>query len=497
MGVIRRQSAFSSVSLYAGIGLGFILSLYIYPQFLETEEIGLVRVLVDMAKLISPFLLLGVPGTFVRYYPYFSNDDKVLASFRYLSLLVSGVGTIFALLLFYFLEPVLVASFAENSPLLGEFFVWLPILIFLLGGVSLLRAYYRSDYNITIPNVYEVIVLKFLFIGAVLVYFYMDLTVEWLVYMYILAHALIFLGLLITYARGGRLRLNKDLSLIDPELRKEMIPYGLFVIANMVSGSMIVNIDSWMLASLSGLSATGIYAIALSIGMVIELPRRSITQIAVPVIANAWKNNNMGNIRDIYHKTSLNQLIAGGVIFILVWTNVDDLFRLIPNGELYSAGKWVVFFIGISKLFSIATGCNIEILQVSEHYRYSLWTRILLIATAIVTNLYFIPRYGITGAAVATAITFFSNNIILFLIVWFKLGLQPFKRTNLYALLWLGVIYLITVYLPYPFELPLVLMALRTVVVGGMFLAILLRFDFSEDLRQFVLLGLKKAGLRK
>ena len=71
-----------------------------------------------------------------------------------------------------------------------------------------------------------------------------------------------------------------------------MLFYGLYVIANMVGSSLIVNIDTWMLAALSGLSATGIYAIALSIGMVIELPRRTLTQIAVPVIANAWKNNN-------------------------------------------------------------------------------------------------------------------------------------------------------------------------------------------------------------
>lgn len=496
MGVIRRQSAFSSVALYLGIALGFVLSLFVYPRYLEAEEIGLVRVLVDMAKLISPFLLLGIPSTFVRYYPYFSNDENAASAFRYLSLLVSGVGTVFMLLLFYVLEPFLIASFAEKSPLLAAFFRLLPILIFLVGGVSLLRAYYRSDYNITIPNVYEAILLKVFFIAAVLIYYFMELATEWLVYMYILAHALIFIGLLITYARNGKMKLTTDLSLIDPKLRKEMLPYGLFVIANMVSGSMIVNIDSWMLASLSGLSAAGVYTIALSIGMIIELPRRSITQIAVPVIANAWKNQNTQNIRDIYHKTSLNQLIAGGIIFILVWINVDDLFRLIPNGEVYSAGKWVVFFIGISKLFSIATGCNIEILQVSEHYRYSLWTRLALIVTAIGTNIYFIPRYGITGAALATAISFFTNNILLFLIVWFKLKMQPFKWTNFYAVLWLGVIFSVGYFLPYPFDHPLILIAARTIVVGAMFLIVVMRFQFSQDLKEFILLGLKKLGVR-
>ena len=67
MGVIRRQSAFSSIALYAGIGLGFVLSLFVYPRYLKSEEIGLVRVLVDMAKLVSPFLLLGVPNTCLLY----------------------------------------------------------------------------------------------------------------------------------------------------------------------------------------------------------------------------------------------------------------------------------------------------------------------------------------------------------------------------------------------------------------------------------------------
>ena len=497
MGVIRRQSTFSSIILYAGIGLGFVLSLFIYPKFLSTEEIGLVRVLVDMAKFISPFLLLGIPGTFVRYYPYFSENAEQAGAFRYVSLLVTGVGTITMLVLFYLFQPLIIASFAENSPLLQEFFGWLPVLIFMVGGESLLRAYYRSDYQITLPNLYEAVILKLFFIAAVLLYYYLELSVAWLVFFYFLCFALIFLGLLIHFIGEGRWQINRNLNVIDPILRKEMFTYGLFVIANMLSGSMIVNIDSWMLASLAGLKATGVYVIALSIGMVIELPRRSLTQIAVPVIASAMKNNNLQNIKDIYHKTGLNQLIAGGVIFILVWVNVDDLFRLIPNGEIYSEGKWVVFFIGASKLFSIATGCNIEILQVSEHYRYSLWTRIVLIATAVITNLLLIPKYGITGAAIATAISFFTNNIMLFTIVWVKMGLQPFKWTNLYALFWLGVIYLITVYLPYPFEHPLMLMGARTSVVGNTFLFVLMRFEFSSDLREFVELGLKKAGIKK
>lgn len=492
MGVIRRQSAFSSVALYAGIGIGFVLSLYIYPRFLDAEEIGLVRVLVDMARLITPFLLLGMPSTFVRYYPYFSQTEEDKASFRFLSVVITGIGTMLAFALFYLFEPLLRESFADQSPLLEPFFGYLPVLIFMLGGASMMRAYYRSDLSITLPNVYESIVLKVFYASAVLLYFFLDLEVKWLVFMYFLSHTLVFIGLLVQYAGSGRLRFSRNLKRIDSGLMKEMVPYGLFVIANLIGGSMIVKIDSWMLASLSGLSAAGVYSIALSIGIIIELPKRSLTQIAVPVLASAWKNKNMQNVQDIYHKTSLNQLIAGGILFVLVWTNIDDLFAIIPNGDIYSEGKWVVFFIAISKLFAISTGCNLEILQVSEHYRYSLWTKLLLIGVAIATNLYFIPLYGITGAAIATAISFFSNNIILHLVVWFKLGLQPFKAANLYALFWLTVIFLIVYYLPLSFDLPILQMALRIALTGVLFLFVLMRFKFSDDLRELVEVGIRK-----
>lgn len=496
MGVIRRQSAFSSVAIYAGILFGFVLSLYIYPKYLAPDEIGLVKVLVDIAKLISPFLLLGVPSTFVKYYPYFKNSKETAGAFRLLSLLISGFGALLSLILFVAMKPYLESTFTNKAPLLAEFFEWIPILFFLIGGITLLRAFYRSDLNITLPNVYEGIVLRIFMIASILIYFYLDLEVQWLVYLYMMAHALALFGLGLGYYRSGNLRLSTNLKSIEPALRKEMFYFGLFVIANALSGSMIINIDSWMLASLSGLKSAGIYSIAMSIGIIIELPKRSITQIAVPVLANSWKNGNLANIRDVYHKTSLNQMITGGMIFILVWINVDDLFRLIPNGEVYSQGKWVVFYIGLAKLFSISLGANIEILQVSNFYRYSLLTRVLLVVTAVLTNLYFIPLYGITGAAIATAITFFSNNVILYLLLLIKLRIQPFKWVNLIAFFWLLIILSLGIYLPVSFEHPIWNMLARTAVVGAVFVGVLLRFQFSNDLREFLILGLKKLGIR-
>ncbi|MDP4964928.1 MAG: lipopolysaccharide biosynthesis protein, partial [Salibacteraceae bacterium] len=60
MGIIRKQSFFSSIILYIGMAFGFVLILFVYPKYLSPEEIGLVRVIIDIAALLSPYILLGV-----------------------------------------------------------------------------------------------------------------------------------------------------------------------------------------------------------------------------------------------------------------------------------------------------------------------------------------------------------------------------------------------------------------------------------------------------
>ncbi|MBT3646696.1 MAG: oligosaccharide flippase family protein [Flavobacteriales bacterium] len=496
MGIIRREGALSSVVIYLGIVLGFVLSLFVYPKYLATEEIGLIRVLLDLSGIIVPFMLLGVQNTYVKYHPYFKNSPDQLGAFQLLSMLIPGLGAVLGLGVFYILKPFLISTVASNSPLLVEYIDWLPALIFMISGAKLIRAYFRSEFNITISNFYESIFLRLGYITTVLVYFYLDLGVQWLVYLFILTYALVFISMIISYLSRNTVRINSNFKAIDKEKRREVFSYGLFAILNVLSGSMIIKIDSWMISSLAGLGATGIYAIALALGNVIELPRKSITQISVPVISNSWKNGNMANIRDIYHRTSLNQFIASGLIFTLVWLNIQDLFDLIPNGDVFRQGVWVVFFIGLAKIFSSATGINNEILLVSDHYRYSLAIRLLLVVTAIITNLYFIPIYGITGAALATSISILSNNLLLFLFVWVKLKMQPFKVDNLYALIWLSLIFFVAWLVPIEFDYPLINIVMRSALILVMFVFIVMRMRFSEDLKEMVLLSLKKVGIK-
>ena len=68
----------------------------------------------------------------------------------------------------------------------------------------------------------------------------------------------------------------------------------------------------------------------------------------------------------------MNQLLIGGFLFILIWGNVNNIFQIMPHGEIYQKGKYVIFLIGISKVFDAATGINAAILSYSKYYYYLL-----------------------------------------------------------------------------------------------------------------------------
>ncbi len=100
---------------------------------------------------------------------------------------------------------------------------------------------------------------------------------------------------------------------------------------------------------------------------VIEVPKRALMQIAMPLISRAFEKNDLKDIQNIYQKTSINQLIVGSLILIGIWANLHNIFALIPRGDIYEAGKYVVLIIGFGKLLDMMFGPSSEIIVLSKY----------------------------------------------------------------------------------------------------------------------------------
>ncbi len=185
-----------------------------------------------------------------------------------------------------------------------------------------------------------------------------------------------------------------------------------------------------MISNLIGLAGNGIYTTAFYIAIVIEMPRRAIANITTPLISKLFTENKLDEINRLYKQVSINQMMVGSLFLMGILVNLRNVFELIPNSEIYTAGINVVYIVGLAKLLDMTFGMNGEIILMSNYFRYNVLFTSILASIAILSNWFFIQKYGIIGAAFATALTLLVFNLLKLTFIKFKLGLWPFSWKN-------------------------------------------------------------------
>ncbi len=481
MGIIQRQGFKGTLVSYFGILIGYVNLIFLFPYVFTSEQIGLTRVLVDAVMVFSMFAHFGMPNTLIRFYPSFkSEDDPNQKGFLFAILAVSVFGLGGFTLLYALLREQLLAPFVEKNPLLIQYSGLLVPLTWFMVLSLVLEAYATTFQRIVVPKILREFVLRLLATALALAFLFSWLDFSRFMTAYVLSYGLTTVLLVFYIINQGRWNLRPDFSLFKPSFLKEVGMYSLTIIIGGAGASIVNKIDTLMLSAQTGLSKTGVYSIAFFIATLIEIPMRALLQIASPIVAEAIAKEDRAHLNELYSKGSIIQLIAGIFLFLIIWANADSLFQIMPHGDEYAAGKWVIFFIGLGKLFDLATSINSTLISNSKYYRVNLLFIVLLSALAIGTNLWLIPLLGITGAAVATFISYLVYNSTIVWFVWWKFRLQPFSVATI-KLVFIGLLmYGFQAILPH-FGSPIVNMLWRSLLLTGIYAMLVYRARLSED----------------
>jgi O-antigen/teichoic acid export membrane protein len=267
------------------------------------------------------------------------------------------------------------------------------------------------------------------------------------------------------------LKLDFSWSKFPKGFRTAFIQFSLITFLATAASTLILKIDSIMVSSLISLEANAIYTIAFSMAIVIEMPRRAISQVIMPVIADHFSKENHPAIQKIYTQVSNRQFYISLLIFLGIWINIDFIYRLIPNSSLYEAGKWVVFWIGLGKVIDALFSANSEILVFSKYFKFNLIATILMSVMIILLNYLLIPQFGISGAAIASALVMFLFNAVKFIFLKYRLQMNPFSLETLKILI-LGIaLFLLFMGLP-TFENYWLDFVLRSLILVSFFLGL-------------------------
>ncbi|MFW5877564.1 MAG: lipopolysaccharide biosynthesis protein [bacterium] len=478
MGIIQKQAIKGTIYSYLGVVIGFITTAILFPRILSTNEIGLLKLLVSFSVLFAQFGSLGFNSVINRLFPYFRNYPDKHSGFIAFAMMVSFAGFVFTSLAFEIYKPTLIRNNIEDSSLLVEYVYLIIPLIFSVLFFNLFDAYNKVLYDTVLGAFLKEFLQRLLILLSILLYFFNIISLEYFVYAYVISFFIPTLILLIILIARGTITLKYRKEAFSKPVIREMSIISLFGFTAGLGGLAIVHIDSLLVNKFLGISMTGIYATTFFFGTLVLIPSRPLIKISTAILADSWKKNDLRNIDLVYRKSCINQTIIAILVFIGIWVNIHNVFKILP--EEFEAGKYVILFISIANVFEMTAGVSGMIIGTSIHYRLSAVFIFIFLVLIVVLNFIFIPLYGLTGAAIATALAKLFYTLIRFIFLKIKYRMQPYNYKFLLLLIISLVSYLTAYFLP-ELENFVTDIIIRSMIVLFSFGILILIFNISED----------------
>ncbi|RTY72727.1 lipopolysaccharide biosynthesis protein [Flavobacterium sp. LS1R10] len=484
MGIVLNQSLKNTIITYFGFGIGAINTLYLYPFFLGTVFYALTNYILSWANIIMPLLAFGMQNTLVKFYTQYKTEEERSKFLSFTVLIPFLLCIPLVLIGLFFFEPISLYLSKEN-PVVKDYLWLIPFIGLSMAYFEIFYAWARVHMHSVFGNFVKEVGLRLFSLFALIGVYYKWITVVQFIYVTAIIY---FLAFAITMFYAFRIK-KPVFQFSIPQNVKDVLVYTFFIILSGSVAVMLLDIDKIMLNQYIKIENIAYYSVATYIASVIAVPSRAMHQITYPITAKLMHENKQDELNDLYKKTSINLQVVGGFVMLCIFVNINQLYVMVPKE--YSGGILVVFLIGISKYFDLILGNNNAIIFNSKYYRMVLFLGLLLVFLTIGLNMFFIPRYAITGTAVATllSITLYSLAKLLFVVK--RMHLYPFTIQTLYSLAITFVLFLMFYFWEFPFH-PIISIGLKSILVAILYIYINYKFVISIEINEALNLVVKK-----
>ncbi|MBO6058111.1 MAG: oligosaccharide flippase family protein [Bacteroidales bacterium] len=443
MGIVVRQSIKGTIMNYIGVAIGFITTFFVMTKYLTQEEIGLTRVMADAALLLSGLAALGTNTSAMRYYPYFKDKESRDHGFFGWTLIVPAIGFVIFTILFFVFKGFIINKFSDESPLFVNYMYLVIPMAFFMMYMTVFETNANLLMRIVIPKFVREVGVRLLTLVDYILYITGVISLDGMVIGLCLVYIVATLLNIIYLLSLSKISFKIEPGHVTPRLRRDFTYYTIFLTVAAVVGNIIPSLNTFFISAKMGLAVTGIYTIAAYMANLVEMPYRSLSAISRPIISQAMKDNDTQRAAMMCKSVSLHQLIAGALVFFIVWINIDLFFELLPNGEQYVDGKWVFFLLGLAKLVNSSMNIGVTVLSYSRWYYLQLIFTAILTVSAIILNNRLIPIWGMTGAAWSSIISFSIYYLFLLALVLWKTKISPFSWKEIVVIMVIGLLFVI------------------------------------------------------
>lgn len=428
---VARGAGIVFIGVIIGRVLGYLIRMVI-ARFLGPASYGLISLGIAGVEIATILALVGLPtaiGRYVSYYRAKGEESKVRGIIRSSLSISLPSGVAIGILVFFLSGYISLKIFKEPHllPILKSFAAIVPLYTLVWVCSSIFTGFKKMEYVVGTQQILRNVLILATFITL----FYLGLGVKAAIYAYLL-------GYLITAVIAATLS-QRIFPILGSRLESSANVKKLFSFAwPLVLVSMlwfiIGRVDTLMLGYFQAAASVGVYNAALPLAQLVPIILQSFTTIFMPTISAILSTGEKQDLRSIYTTTTKWIFTLTLPLFLLLFFFSQPILSLL-FGSKYVGGAVALKILSFGFLVHAAVGPTAMTLNVLEKTKLNLINTLVAFASNIILNYYLIPIYGITGAAVATAVSFILMNALSLVELHYLIALWPFNRNYLKTLL--------------------------------------------------------------
>ncbi len=189
--------------------------------------------------------------------------------------------------------------------------------------------------------------------------------------------------------------------------------------------SLLMNsVDILLLGIWVDTKVVGIYGIVTRISTLSIFILVAVNSVFAPEFASLYAQKDIISLEKLVQKATRLMILLTLPIFILIFTFPSQILGFF--GEDYKSGASALIIVTIGQLINVATGSVGCILMMTGHEKLMQYNVILSLFVNVGLNIFLIPRYGLTGAAISSSLGLILMNLVSAALVHKKLSILTF-----------------------------------------------------------------------
>jgi O-antigen/teichoic acid export membrane protein len=210
--------------------------------------------------------------------------------------------------------------------------------------------------------------------------------------------------------------------------RAELYRFSLPLLASQLLALGVFQADKLCLGYLTDPGSLGLYAVASKLAFLAIAPAWAASQTLAPIIAERWSSNRIDELRHTYQRHAEVSLLVTGVAVAAVLVNVRWLLGLFGPELVNADAIRVTQLLSLGLLLSVLPGSQAQLYRMSGRTYLATLNAFSVAVLNVTLNVVLIQRYGVVGAAAATAISLAVGNLsgFVYLKLFFGFRIHPF-----------------------------------------------------------------------